>query len=91
MTCTKGSICNLYKNKILKGIGSEDVYKSLYCNTAGFKKCRRYQIFELAGECPDFIMPNSKHNTDYILRKIEEEQSLPNSDDLPFSYPITSK
>ncbi|GEM_PF-1494797 len=71
--CPKAAFCNLYKDKILQGSPGENVYKFIYCTTYRFKDCRRYQIYRLAGTCPDFIMPNSKHSTDYILKKIEEE------------------
>ena len=77
VTCPKACKCNLFQDKILQGESKDNVYKLLYCNTKRYRDCRRYQIFREAGSCPDFIMPNSKHGTDYILRKIEEEITNP--------------
>ena len=71
--CPQKASCNLYNDKILPGKPGENVYKLIYCTTYRFKDCRRYQIYCLANTCPDFIMPNSKHSDDYILKKIEEE------------------
>jgi len=73
VNCPKSAICALYNDKILKGNGNNNVYKLIYCTTCRFKNCKRYHTYRMAGQCPDFIMPNSKHGSDYILRKIEEE------------------
>jgi len=75
--CPKASACNLYNDKILYGHSHENVYKLMYCTTCRYKECKRYQTYRQAGECPDFVMPNSKYQTDHILRKIEEESLTP--------------
>ena len=71
--CPQASSCNLYNDKILFGNSNDNVYKLMYCITCRYAECKRYQTYRKAGECPDFVMPNSKYQTDHILRKIEEE------------------
>ena len=70
--CPKSSVCKLYQNKVLPAPGTSNVYRILYCESSRYRDCVRYRIYRKAGICPDFIMPNSKHNDDYILKKIEE-------------------
>lgn len=72
--CPKLHLCRLFQNKILPGPEKENVYKIIFCNTTRYKDCIRFQIYRKTGTCPDFIMPNSKHDRDYILKKIEEEE-----------------
>ena len=74
--CPKASSCNLYNDKILYGSSCDNVYKLMYCTTCRYKECKRYQTYHTAGECPDFVMPNSKYRTDHIVRKMEEESLI---------------
>jgi len=74
--CPKSAICKLFQDKILQGPEKDNVYKMIYCNTGRYKDCVRYQTYRKTGTCPDFIMPNSKHDSDYILKKIEEEEPV---------------
>ncbi|MBS3807836.1 MAG: hypothetical protein KGY60_10065 [Bacteroidales bacterium] len=75
--CPKSAICELFQDKILQGPEKDNVYKMIYCSTGRYKDCVRYQTYRKTGTCPDFIMPNSKHARDYILKKVEEEATLP--------------
>ena len=72
-SCPDSTRCNLYQDRILPEYSKGNVYKMIYCTTCRYKDCKRYQMYRKAGNCPDFIMPNSTYGHDYIIRKIEEE------------------
>ena len=72
IACPKASRCKLYQNRILQGHAKDNVYKIIYCESERYRDCVRYQTYRKTGTCPDFIMPNSKHDLEYILKKIEE-------------------
>ena len=73
--CPFSKICKLFNNQILDN-NSEDIYKQIYCQTNKFEECKRYIIFNLTGECADFIMPNSNYEVDTLIKQQEEEKEL---------------
>jgi len=54
------------------------VYRQLYCDAgvAGWMKCRRYQVKEKTGSCPDRIIPNAPHTVEEIIRRFGLVESM---------------
>jgi len=76
--CPYREHCKLFNNKLDLNKPSEEIYKSLYCLTNRWNKCKRYLAIKQFGTTPNFIMPNSTYSIDCIGNKIEEEQFLRN-------------
>lgn len=72
--CFKRETCKLFSKNLLKRKQSEEVYKSLYCNTANnWKNCKRYLVSKEIGTCPDFVMPNSSYAVEDIISKCKRK------------------
>ena len=71
-SCPKTSKCPIF-NGVLKGTHYTETYKQLYCLAGenGRSKCKRFQVAEKAGKCPDNILPNSVKSTDDILAEMK--------------------
>ncbi len=68
--CFKKETCSLFSKNLLRRKQSEEVYKSLYCNTKdNWKQCKRYLVSKKLGSCPDFVMPNSNYSVEEIIEK----------------------
>ena len=74
-TCPKIAKCPLFNGTLLKRSESEDTYKNRYCRSK-FAECKRFQISELVGKCPDFVMPNSMLTIDQIVERMKKEGQL---------------
>ncbi len=73
--CPYSCQCRLFNNRLLNN-NSEEIYKNLYCLTPKGKECKRYHVFERIGECPDFLMPNSEHDLDIVIKGYREEKKM---------------
>lgn len=72
--CFKRETCKLFSKNLLKRKQSEEVYKSLYCNTkSNWKNCKRYLVSKEIGTCPDFVMPNSSYTVEDIISKCKRK------------------
>lgn len=78
--CTYCSSCPLYRGSI--GI-SEDIrimYTYYYClnESDRWKQCKRYTVKTTAGQCPDFVMPNTLLTEEQIRQKSLQEYAMEN-------------
>jgi len=66
--CPKTPKCPIFHG-ILKGTEFTETYKRLYCEAGeeGRKKCRRFQVAEKIGKCPENVLPNSTKTVDEII------------------------
>ncbi len=74
-TCKNSPKCPIYSG-VLKGMNfTASVYRQHYCDggEAGWKKCKRYQVKELTGVCPENILPNSGKTVEEIARMYKLE------------------
>lgn len=70
-TCKNFEKCPIYSG-ILKNMEfTARAYRVQYCDAGydGWKTCKRYQVKERVGKCPDGLLPNSKKSVDEIIRK----------------------
>ncbi|MFN3555336.1 MAG: hypothetical protein ACK4VN_05160 [Bacteroidales bacterium] len=70
--CPRCGDCALFKGKIQM---SEDIrlrYTCNYClgSSAPWEACKRFQMMEMAGFCPDFLMPNSLLSADQVKSRL---------------------
>jgi hypothetical protein len=67
--CPKVLQCEVLNNDLLKRQATIDKYKKLFCEAGKIKYhlCKRYQLFEKAGKCANFIMPDTKYPVDDII------------------------
>lgn len=74
MYCFKRETCKLFCKDLLKRKQSEEIYKSLFCNTSNnWKNCKRYLVSKEIGTCPDFVMPNSSYSVEEIISKTRKK------------------
>jgi hypothetical protein len=73
--CPKAEKCPIFSG-ILKGTEFKEVYKRLYCEAgeAGRLRCKRYQVAQVLGKCPDNILPNSPKSVDEIVKEYQSQQ-----------------
>jgi hypothetical protein len=66
--CPKAVKCPIFSG-ILKGTEYMDVYKRLYCEAgeAGRLRCKRFQVAQVLGLCPENVLPNSTKSVDEII------------------------
>jgi hypothetical protein len=73
-----------YINKCLYGSqvfrGNEQIikiFKNLYCEAGDSKitTCKRYQVLNMAGFCPSYVLPNTRSTVDSIFDKLQQEKS----------------
>ncbi len=66
--CPKTPKCPIFLG-ILKGTEFTETYKKLYCENGieGRTNCRRYQVAEKVGKCPENILPNSARSVEEII------------------------
>jgi len=75
-TCPKAEKCPIF-NGILKGTEYTEVYKKLYCEAgeAGRLRCKRFQVAQVLGKCPEKILPNSPKSVDEIVKEYQQQQN----------------
>ena len=69
-TCKNSPKCPIYGG-LLKGMSfTAAAYRQQYCDagTEGWTRCRRYQVKERTGVCPENILPNSSKSVEEIAR-----------------------
>jgi hypothetical protein len=69
--CMNYQKCPIY-NDILKDLQfTSSAYRQMYCNagTAGWNKCKRYQVKQKTGKCPEKLLPNSLKTVEEIIAK----------------------
>ena len=71
-TCPNTPKCPIF-NGVLQGTQYTETYKNLYClaGEAGRLKCRRYQVSQKVGKCPQNVLPNSKKTADEIIAEMK--------------------
>ncbi len=71
-TCPKTPNCPIF-NGILKGTHYTETYRALYClaGQKGQKKCKRFLVAEVAGKCPDNLLPNSTKSVEAIVAEMK--------------------
>jgi hypothetical protein len=70
-TCKNSAKCPIYGG-VLKGMNfTTSAYRQKYCDagSAGWDQCRRYQVKERAGKCPENILPNSFKSVEEIIKQ----------------------
>ena len=72
MQCLRSSDCALFKGNISLPEDTKLMYKCYYClgQDQRWEACRRYQMMEMAGFCPDFVMPNSLLSAEQIKNRL---------------------
>ena len=77
-TCKHYQSCPVYWGKLRNSSMTTGVYRQLYCDAgvAGWMKCRRYQVKEKTGSCPDRIIPNAPHTVEEIIRRFGLVESM---------------
>lgn len=70
--CLRSGDCALFKGNINLPEDTKLMYKCYYCvgQDQGWETCRRYQMMEMAGFCPDFVMPNSLLSAEQIKNRL---------------------
>lgn len=69
--CQNIEKCPIYSG-ILRGSDfTTKSYKMQYCEagSAGWRKCKRFQVKEKTGTCPPEVLPNSVLSVEEIMRK----------------------
>lgn len=76
--CFNYHTCPLFNDNLLQRQSSADAYKNLYCRAGRDKwsECRRYQVSQELGKCPEFVMPNSKATIEEIKEKMLKKKAL---------------
>ncbi|MCG8699558.1 MAG: hypothetical protein MI922_15990 [Bacteroidales bacterium] len=65
--CPRFQKCVIFDG-VLKDVAYAVNFKTIYCfdGSEGFNSCRRYQLYNLTGKCPDNLLPNSLKSIDEI-------------------------
>ena len=76
LICPKAEKCPIFSG-ILKGTEYVDVYKRLYCEAgeAGRLRCKRYQVAQILGKCPENLLPNSTKTVEEIIECIKKQEN----------------
>ena len=74
--CPKSTKCPIFSG-ILKGTEYTEVYKRLYCEAgeAGRLRCKRFQVAQVLGTCPESVLPNSTKSVEEIIENIEKQKN----------------
>jgi len=66
--CPKTVKCPIFSG-VLKGTEFTETYKKLYCEAGedGRNRCKRFQVAEAVGKCPDNVLPNSSKTVKEII------------------------
>jgi len=72
--CPKAEKCPIFSG-ILKGTEYTEVYKKLYCEAgeAGRLRCKRFQVAQVLGKCPETVLPNSPKTVEEIIKGIQNK------------------
>jgi hypothetical protein len=75
--CPKTPKCPIF-NGILKGTQFTETYKRLYCEAgeAGRNNCKRYQISQKTGKCPENVLPNATKSVDEIIEEMRQKGQI---------------
>lgn len=70
--CPKTPKCPIF-NGVLKDTGYTNTYRKLYCLAGedGRSKCRRFQVAEKVGICPENVLPNSSKTVEQIVEEMK--------------------
>ncbi len=73
MTCPNTPKCPIF-NGVLKGTEYTSTYRNLYCESgeSGRNKCRRFQVAQIMGRCPENILPNSIKTVEEIVEAMKK-------------------
>jgi hypothetical protein len=77
--CPKICNCRLFNGKSPVCEDSKIMYKSHYClgrDNLRWKSCKRFQLVEKVGHCPDYVMPNSLLSFEQIIKRISTENPV---------------
>jgi hypothetical protein len=67
----------LYGSQVFKGNEQiTKIYKDLFCEAGDNKisTCKRYQVLNMVGYCPSYVLPNSMSTIDNIIDKMDKEK-----------------
>ncbi len=72
--CPKVEKCPIFVNNVLTIQNASVAYKTLYCQAgkARYTSCKRFQISNIAGSCPQNVMPNSAKSIEQILAEMQK-------------------
>ena len=75
--CPKTSKCPIFSG-VLKGSEFTETYKRLYCENGekGRNNCRRFQVAEKVGKCPENILPNSGKSVEEIIAMMKAKGEI---------------
>ena len=75
--CPKTPKCPIF-NGILQGTQYTETYKNLYCEAgeAGRNKCKRFQVSQKVGKCPENVLPNSSKSADEIIEDMRKKGEI---------------
>jgi hypothetical protein len=71
VSCKNSAKCPIYSG-VLKGLDfTTSAYRQKYCDggSTGWSQCRRYQVKERTGKCPENILPNSLKTVEQIIQQ----------------------
>ncbi len=70
--CPKYMACRLINNNIPEFPGPHEKYLSKFCQAGeqNWSMCKRYQTAIELGECPDFLLPDSRLGLKEIIDKM---------------------
>jgi len=73
--CINYSTCKFINEEIIDcKLNSKDYYLEKFCTNQDlyWKNCKRYQVKNELGFCPDFIFPETELTLDEIIDKIDQ-------------------
>ncbi len=75
--CPKTIKCPIFSG-VLKGTEFTETYKRLYCENGekGRNNCRRYQVAEKVGKCPENVLPNSSKSVQDIIAQMQSRGEI---------------
>ncbi len=75
--CPKTPKCPIF-NGILKGTEFTETYKRLYCEAGeeGRNRCRRFQVAQTVGKCPENVLPNASKTVEEIVASMKAKGEI---------------
>lgn len=70
--CARSGKCPIYTGVLQSKEVLVQTYKNLYCEKGveGRRKCKRFQVAEVAGSCPPDILPNNNMSVNDIIKRM---------------------
>jgi hypothetical protein len=69
--CKNSLKCPIYSGVLKDLTYTASAYKQLYCDAGdqGWGKCRRFQVKERTGKCPENLLPNALKTVEQIIEQ----------------------